>query len=291
LLLEGLCRQWGFYFTAEKDSSAIGSCDFSMILNGFNELQDYKRARMMNEGNKKTPESVEHVRETARRGLCQLLLARFLLLRLLVQEVRTVKDQLSWAKYRRLWVLLQAQPEQVFGSDIDIDFDVFADLALLLQRARRDDLEARIRATYRDLWSLLGRGFLFCVLDEAQVTTNVNYRNFFSADNASPYPVLREIWLSWTSVLSISKMCVIISGTGIQLNEITQTLASAAAKQVNYRIIDEIGAFEDLDDQAMYIKQYIPADWTDKRWKDFLDRAWGWCHGRQSFFFFLSKYI
>jgi hypothetical protein len=280
LLLEGLCRRWGFYFTAEKDSSATGSCDFSMILNGFNEHQDYKRARMMNEGNKRTSESVEHVRETARRGLCQLLLARFLLLHLLAEEVKAVKSPLSWATYRRLWVLLQAQPEQVFGADIYIDFDVFADLALLLRRAGRDDLEKRIRATYRDLQSLLGTTFFFCVLDEAQVTTNINYRDFFSEDNASPRPVLREIWLSWTSVLSTSKMCVVISGTGIQLDEITQTLASSAAKQANYRIINEIGAFDDLDDQAMYIKQYIPADWTDKRWKDFLDRAWAWCHSR-----------
>ncbi len=42
----------------------------------------------MNENKLKTPESIRHTSATAGRGLSQLLLSRFLLLELLVEEVQ-----------------------------------------------------------------------------------------------------------------------------------------------------------------------------------------------------------
>jgi hypothetical protein len=75
-------------------------------------------------------------------------------------------------------------------------------------------------------------------------------------------------------------MSVILSGTGLKETEIKSTVSSTAFKLENYIIKRDIGAFDDPDDQAYYIKMYIPANWTDTKWREFLKRSWAWCRGR-----------
>lgn len=48
--------------------------------------QDYQDAKLMKESSAEAQAAIEHIRKTAERRLAQLLLARFLLLELLVQE-------------------------------------------------------------------------------------------------------------------------------------------------------------------------------------------------------------
>ena len=89
-----------------------------------------------------------------------------------------------------------------------------------------------------------------------------------------------EIWLSWTSVLNPLQMRLVISGTGIDLQALRDTLASPALKPERYQLQHDVGAFEDKKSQAEYIQQYVPADWTEKKWEEFLNRAWAWFRGR-----------
>jgi hypothetical protein len=289
LLLEGLCRRWGFYFVAKPDSAGTGSRDLWQIISEFDNLQDYTRARIKQEENPKTTAAIKHMQETAKRGFAQLLLARFLLLNLLVREAKNVRGGLKEKVHRRLWVLLQAQPVSVFGKDFD--FDVFTEFARLLRPADLSELHDRIRAQYRKLSFLLTKVYnpatgqfeappLFLVADEAQITTTLRYGQFFSEDNSSKRSVLREIWLSWTSVLDDQQMRIVLAGTGIELQTLVDTLASPALKPERYQIWSDIGAFEDSGSQAEYIKKYIPANWTDERWAEFLIRAWAWFRGR-----------
>ena len=56
----------------------------------------------------------------AERCFAQLLLARFLLLNLLIEDARKAPGGLHEKNHRRLWVLLQAQPTRVFDSTKDI---------------------------------------------------------------------------------------------------------------------------------------------------------------------------
>jgi len=273
LLLDGLCHRWGFYFAA--DTKEIGSEDFRTIIDEFKKYQDFERAKWMNETQLKTRESILHTQATAGRGLNQLLLSRFLLLELLVEEVQQNRRQVSSLAYRRLWVLLQARPRQIFGADL------FLELARLLRPADQFDLETRIRLKCQALSSQLNlsNGF-YCVLDEAQITASPHHRHIFSEDGSSRRPLLREIWLSWTTVLNIQDMKLIVSGTGINYEEITRTLSSDVFKQQNYEVKRDVGAFDDPKDQAVYIRLYIPADWTDMKWKEFLKRSWAWFRGR-----------
>ena len=274
LLLDGLCQRWGFYFIA--DERETGSEDFRRIVCEFTTYQDYERAKAMNKSDSKTQESIDHTQETAARALSQVLLSHFLLLGLLVDEVQALEEQkqLPWLQYRRLWVLIQVQSVEIFG------WDLFLDLARRLRPASHSDLQTRIRNKFEELSSQLKEGSFYCVLDEAQVTTDKHYRDFFSENGSSSRPLLREIWRSWTTTFNVLEMRLILAGTAIKEDEMTSTLSSNAFKPANYAVKRDIGAFNDPGDQADYIRKYIPADWTDLKWQEFLNRSWAWFRGR-----------
>lgn len=255
------------------------------------QAQDYKRAKDIVQG--KTDESsaaFAHMREVAQCRLAQALLARFLLLNLFVEEARKLPGGLQEKEHRRLWVLLQAQP-QIFDETKKGE-DIFTRLIQLLRQSDLNDLKHRIHAQYESLSSLnqkivnpaskqLETPPFFCVLDEVQVTVHLRLGEFKSDTKPAKHPILREIWLLWTDVLKPEQMRVILSGTGIETQALEDTLDSAACKVHNYNTVYVTGAFEDPETQAKYIKRYIPASFDDdQHWMAFLDRAWAWTHGR-----------
>jgi len=271
LKLDGLCQRWGFYIAA--DEREVGSEDFRRIVCNLTTYRSYERAKTMNKSDSKTQESIDHTQETASLAV---LLSRFLLLGLLVEEVHAIEHQqrLPWWQYRRLWVLLQVQPMEIFGQDL------FLNLALRLRPASLSELITRTRDKFKDIRPQLEDGPFYCVLDESQLTTDIRYRDFFSENTMFTRPLLREIWRSWTSIFHPLEMSLILSGTGLKEDEITSTLSSGVFKPANYAIKRDIGGFDNPGDQAEYIRLYIPADWTDTKWQEFLKRSWAWFRGR-----------
>jgi hypothetical protein len=288
-----LCRRWGFYFVARRDRSCIGSGDLWQLTSELDQAHDYERAKKRKDANPNDEDAIKHIRKTAERRLAQLLLARFLLLNLLVEEARKIPGGLQEKEHRRLWVLLQAQPNQLFGKIDGKDFkeDIFTELSRLLRYASISDLRARILMLRQDLSPLLTdvvnpahgqlqRPPFFCVLDKVQVTATLRHGEFMSGDNSTKRPLLREIWLLWSNLFPPSQMRLVLSGTGIELQALRDTLDSSVLKGECYDIKSDIGAFDDPISQAEYIKRYIPARWADTQRTEFLARAWGWLHGR-----------
>ena len=239
------------------------------------------------------PKAIEHIRQVARVRLAQLLLARFLLLELLVQETRNLQGGLRQKEHRRLWVLLQVQPS-LFGSNFEVD--AFTDLTQVLRGAEMEVLETRIRRTRLEL--LQTHNLLetvrnpatvrhppppfFCILDEVQATVaspSGCMGEVMSEDNVTHRPILREIWHYWTGVLA-HDMRIVLSGTGVEFHDLNAALASHVGKDSGYRAVHDIGAFDSHEAQAQYIKRLVPADWSQPSWDAFLNRAWNWLHGR-----------
>jgi hypothetical protein len=52
-------------------------------------------------------------------------------------------------------------------------------------------------------------------------------------------------------------MCLVLSGTGIELQVLSETLVSSALKPASYQLQHDIGMFEDPEYQAEYIKQVL----------------------------------
>jgi hypothetical protein len=248
----------------------------------------YKEAKEIKNGPNPTQTSAafNHMRETVERRLAQLLLARFLLLHLLVDVAGKLPGGLQQKEHRRLWVLLQAQPN-IFGRGPQED--IFTELTLLLGDTSTSDLEDRIRRKCEELDNLLKvhdpttvTPHFFCVLDEAQITISDRKGEFMSQDNKTERPILREIWRSWGTVLTSGYMPLVISGTGIELGALQDTLKSPILKrrELPYNIVHEIGGFDDSEIQAEYIARYLPMCEEDSHWVGFLPRAWAWLHGR-----------
>ena len=191
--------------------TGIGSCDLSLVLNELDEAKDYERAKKINDNDEEpqaTEAAIKHIRGVAKRRLAQLLLARFLLLNLLVQEAGKLPGGLQQKEHRRLWVLLQAE-SMIFGQHFE--GDVFTNLSRLLRGASAKDLEDLIFDQFLDLHPLLDEDRdpetgatppFFCVLDQVQVTVapqSGRLSKFMSGDGKTRRPNLREIWLSWST--------------------------------------------------------------------------------------------
>jgi hypothetical protein len=228
-----------------------------------------------------TDKGFKHMTETVRHRLIQLLLARFLLLRLLVEEARNLQGGLQ-QEHRRLWVLLQVQPN-LFRMDLEGSvFEVLAQLlrptsiTYMLDSLRHCRLTLSVWLQPNDTRTHT----FFCVLDEAQITVSQGpgrMGEFISCNGQNLRPILRAIWLSWSEILE-HHMRLVLSGTGIDFETLDATLSSSVFKLPKYGILHNTGAFDDPEVQTAYIKRYLPLD--DKCWKEFSTRACAWLRGR-----------
>ena len=273
---------------AKPDSAGIGSPDLWRTIDNLDEAHDYERAKLRMETGGNIQPAIQHMHKTADRRLIQLLLARFLLLNFFIREARSAPGGFQEKEHRRLWVLLQVQP-QIFRMHFDVD--IFTDLAQLLHHTSIRDLKDRVVEQYMEVLPVLSKVRnpstnreemppLYLVVDEAQLTTSLRQGEFMSNNLNASQSMLREIWLSYTGVLEYYQMRLVLSGTGIDLTAMQDELATQALKSERYDLKFDIGAFEDSHSQTAYIKRYIPGHWTEPCWRDFLIRAWGWLQGR-----------
>ena len=274
--------------------SGIGSRDFELFMSELDNAKNYAKANKKDDAGLLGPQAIEHLRKMARRRLAQLLLARFLLLQLFAQETGHLQGGLQQKEHRRLWVLLQVHPS-LLGTDFEVD--VFTDLTQVLHGAEMEVLETRIRQTRVDLLQTYNLPETvpdativipiplpyFCILDEVQAAsvTSPSGRlgKFMSGDNVTPRPILRDIWHYWIGVLP-DQMRVVLSGTGIEYEDLNAALAMHVGKDRGYRTVRDIGAFDSREAQANYLKRILPADWSQPTWDSFLNRAWNWLRGR-----------
>jgi hypothetical protein len=258
----------------KRGSDGIGSDDFGELLGGLDNSRDYKQAKGF--GND-IEAAVNHMEQTVEHRVLQFLLARFCLLKLLVDEAKN-GGGLHPANHRLLWVLLQAIPIEMFGAD------VFRDLAKELRTASTEDLRQQIRDKCEELNPILEsvngrRRPFYCFVDEIQMTTKSRLCEFWSDDKQTKRPLLRPIWSSLTGILHPSEMLVILSGTGIDWKSLQEVLESNIFKIYPFTFKTNTGAFDDPDAQKLYIERYLPVEHSVTR-DAFLERAWGWCRGR-----------
>lgn len=61
--------------------------------------------------------------------------------------------------------------------------------------------------------------------------------------------ILREIWISWSTVLNPTGICLVVSGTGIDCHAPNETFASSACKEYPYEPVHDISTFGTPGDQ------------------------------------------
>jgi hypothetical protein len=228
----------------------------------------------------------------ATRRFLQLLLARFLLLNLLIEEAKA-SGGLCVKEHRRLWVYLQFRPKDFYQHTRE---DPFLQVARKLRYASVEELRNRIFRQYTKLSDILddvevpGIGSrqkppVYCVLDDASVIHKRHIEEYrpFEKETVS-HPALRAVCRAWRSVRPGTDMRVIISGIGIDMEQLmdaeTIVPSSSVLRIQPFARYSYLGGFDDAESQAEYIQRYILAPWTEPSWQEFLVRAFDWFRGR-----------
>lgn len=270
LLLEGLTRNWGLYFTARTQPEGVGSSDLEGILAS---LVEISRLTKLTKENFDTAHAEN--REVTFRRFHLLVYVRLLIFRVFLQCASVMPSGIV-DEHKRRWLLLQLAPETFLGSDVFYDLTVNlinVSPTYLMQEVNSERLKVC------DLLGLLPSG-LFCVLDEAQIPTNMFSDCFLSeTEPTKPRPILRQVITSWMRTFP----ALIISGTGISMGEMETVIGSVVSKLhcLPSRTITETGAFNDAKSLRAYLKRYLPKEYLcTEEGKAVISRAGYWLHGR-----------
>ena len=210
--------------------------------------------------------------DTASHRFLLLLYARYVCFRVFLECAVKMPGGIT-EDHKVRWLLIQVAPVTLFKSDI------FYELTQLVGRASSEYLTNNIALESLTIERLLPQpSTLFCVLDEAQsLTRNLDY---FRSETvpAKGQPILRPIVLSWGRILSN----LIVSGTGISMQEVETVFGSTVAKEGGVsETVTEIGGFDDEDSRRAYLERYLPLGFLDtSKGKEIASRVGYWLHGR-----------
>jgi hypothetical protein len=193
------------------------------------------------------------------RRFLMVLYARMVIFRIFLEQALAMPGRIT-EEHKGRWLLLQVAPETLLAEP-----DIFSALVQLLGRASSDYLRESAQHELVVVRRLFGPRppALFCVLDEAQIPTN-KFSDCFRSDTeaAEPRPILRPIISTWTDVLPN----LIVSGTGISMQQLETVLGSVVAKVDGVpppETVTDLGAFDSEEDQRAYFKCYLPPGFLD----------------------------
>jgi hypothetical protein len=274
ILLEGLCRNWGFYFVCTKGSTrSPGSEDLSHTIEKMRERSGFcEKVDPMDHNADRQNRSI------AQRYLRNVLLARMLLFDLFLRHSR----HLDILKRQKCWLMMQVLPEFTLTADI---FKVLTEVLGSLP-------EAFLSSKVYNIWNevlMSVDGFISFVIDDAQHAATTLPNAFLSSNGSDYCPILRVLISTWVHGLQLCRSKQIISGTGINPELVQSFVTSGPAKSAGISICIRTGSFDSRPDQEAYITRYL---WPDKKAHNrspqhltFIRNAWQWLRGRYLPFF------
>ncbi|KAF9552856.1 hypothetical protein CPC08DRAFT_822630 [Agrocybe pediades] len=304
LLLEGLCENWGFYFTSLVDSSLLGSSDVQNSIKVHVPDSPRFRSILPPAGSAGYEGALKTNREIASRIFRRIFLARLIIFNLFAETMtKSIKENGGVAEdprvYMARWLLLQLRPSFVHPQV----WDIFDELSFKLSGAPDSFINSKTKSlltNVRTLCSNISSGSssttsqmstsdtaqtpLFCVLDEAQHAATQHNTSFRSDQNNAHRPILREIVKAWEGQSFGQGVFMVVAGTGISKDVVDQAMASAIMKDSKYRWCSDTGAFDCKEVQQRYLQKYLPRRLLQSdAGIRLLERVWYWLHGRHRF--------
>ncbi|KAJ6486252.1 hypothetical protein C8R47DRAFT_1047888 [Mycena vitilis] len=244
LLYEGLCLNWGLYFTVRVDSGYLGADDIAYALeNRFKHSEGFSQTPDEEPEITDIPQTMENNLEHSFRVLSTLLLARLLIFQLFLEIANT--SGLT-EEHKKRWLMMQLSPELLNPrSDGAFGFSALEELPKILAKQDQDYLRENIADALRKIRSLLGKDSpLFFVLDEAQAANKHLSRAF--PDGKSMLTELVRVWGSHTP------HTFIFAGT-----DIPKFLLNTADRGGDFLWCSDTGAF-DFEAQQCYVRRFFP---------------------------------
>ncbi|TFK68933.1 hypothetical protein BDN72DRAFT_768678 [Pluteus cervinus] len=310
LLLEGLCENWGFYFTSLEDASHLGSADVQNTINrhlpNSPEFSKDLRASKSVPGHphktrhrtrQQEQKALEENRRIAASIFNKVFLARLMIFDIFVKTMSKCEGyKTAHYLFKEKWLHVQLRPQLLSPST----WDVFNELTIRLLEMRDADrfVDEQTRILLRAVQAFLGPELshgrskstsrqtpLFCVLDEAQHASSEHTLAFRSSSEPhSPRPVLQEIVRSWQSQCAGHGIFMVVAGTGISKDVVDRVMASGVMKASMYRWCSDTGEFMCIQEQRKYIEKYLPQDLIQTRAGErLMQRIWHWLRGRHRF--------
>ncbi|KAK6992717.1 hypothetical protein R3P38DRAFT_3081508 [Favolaschia claudopus] len=300
LMIEGLSRNWGVYFTAKQDHFRHGSGDLQNVIDE-TVPQAIGFVQHLDEENINFARHLKTNQDIARAHSLCLLLARLSIFALFLEIVDAIpRDRREMDSiYQTRWLKLQIQPS-LLGASVDVFWDLTEHLI---------DKFAKHTVTHRHLTGPLSQklgditrcvaatnppnDFLFLVVDEVQHAAQQHTTAFRSEPRAAssssepkpgkakldedaqnpktsatkkvaePRPVLRELLKAWVK----HRVVIVAAGTGVDAEVLVETMVSAVNKVRPYQLTSDTGLFGGRDQvvdsesiQERFIRRFIPTE-------------------------------
>ncbi|PVF96380.1 hypothetical protein CPB86DRAFT_874942 [Serendipita vermifera] len=279
LLLEGLCRKWGFYFVAARGPDAIGSQDLQAMVESMPDSLGWIRDIFTTSDCEKVASANNSNQTIAFNRISRVLIARWKIFNVFIDVAKSCHGGRLPDEIKYDWLLFQALPPVLTIATKEMDvFLAFIDTCLF--NVGDGVLEVLDKATVRDV---PGSDQFFYVLDEVQVAGRIHKVCFSDADGKLRRPVLRPIIRKMTQN---SPFPVIVSGTGFSLEHFKDVLTSGVGKHSSqtWTVQHTTGDFTLQEVQSSYISRYLPSSFLNSLSGTLLgDRMFKWLRGRHRF--------
>ncbi|SJL02465.1 uncharacterized protein ARMOST_05793 [Armillaria ostoyae] len=273
-LLEGLVRRWGVYFVGNRDTARLGSRDFQFIVERIQAANAFK-ADAVSEKDFKVNEDIAH------RQYKKLLLSRMIVFDYFLHA--SMLATISEKDLRLAWVKIQVHPSDIIGKDI------FVDVVQKLDRATDGYLDRELLERLNSIRNRLHNQFpphnpesdtrtFSCIIDDVQGPILQALNAFRSASSPNMRrSLMRPLMQDCRDILADKNWFLSLSGTGTNIQVMVEHPASSLLKPgADFYRHSEIGAFENADIQARYIKKFAPPGLHNKL-SDFLERVFVFC--------------
>ncbi len=248
-MLEGLTKYWGFYFVAALDINRVGIPDLADALvkmardpqwvSDLRGVSPDKRARQ-NDLNSRI----------AWKQLQTILAARIVVFKLFLQLAIKVDGELL-EKHKRIWLLFQSarlSPKRTRHPFLWI-------MNKCLRNASPEALDILVDRLH-DIHEEYFPGSNFILgLDEAQQAARLYPYSFISSTNSNRY---RSIIHKIAQVFSDSEFDLVVSGTGLPLEELREVVASGVSKDDVF-VFHDLGMFDTWEKLQPFLERYLPA--------------------------------
>ncbi|KNZ72705.1 hypothetical protein J132_02139 [Termitomyces sp. J132] len=285
LVLEGLCKEWGFYFTCKRSVSECGSTDLDVVLDPSDSGYLNKCGLIEHVVNSQHLASNERC---ARRCFRAVLVARLMVFQCLLAAYEAQGKITTIAELKRIWLFVQLDSRLLAHSHCP---DLLLELTTLLCHIPKlSDSDIILAECQLFLESLVPGSLppgdripIFCVIDEVQNASDLFPDAFRGGQTGSdPRPALRELLKVW----SIG-MHFVITGTSLNIQHIRCAISSTVGKFTGQleSAITSTGSFIDKDEQIdSYLNHYIPSRYLKSPiGKELSRRARYWLVGRPRF--------
>ena len=270
-MLEGFTKHWGFYFVAAQDINRVGIPDLADALDEMGQdLQWVSDLRFVSADARARQNDLNS--RIARKQLQKILAARTVVFKLFLQLAIKVDGELL-EKHKRIWLLFQSQlgsvrtPHPVLTIADDCLLNASPQALRILVR--------RIHGIRREYFP--GSNF-FIGLDDAQRAARLYPLAFISSTNPNKYrSIIREI----AQVFSGSETNLVVSGTGLSLEDLREAIASGVSKDDVF-VFHDLGMFDTWEKLQPFFERYVPASFLQspsgyhlqKRIREYLLGRW-----------------